>query len=155
MVASFYWRLFIPGAFDRWELIQAQELHKKLRIKQNLQQLNSDISDITTWLKKTEAELETFKMAEPPSDMREMELRVKRLKVNGGGARGAECGADARSAHRICRGVGGSLHVVRGGHLSLRFTSVTGKDTDASFSFRRASTNGPKAQYRARSGAQC
>lgn len=80
MVASFYWRLFIPGAFDRWELIQAQELHKKLRIKQNLQQLNSDISDITTWLKKTDAELETFKMAEPPSDMREMELRVKRLK---------------------------------------------------------------------------
>ncbi|XP_019588969.2 nesprin-2 isoform X7 [Rhinolophus sinicus] len=68
------------GAFDRWELIQAQELHKKLRIKQNLQQLNSDISDITTWLKKTEAELETFKMAEPPSDMQEMELRVKRLK---------------------------------------------------------------------------
>lgn len=68
------------GAFDRWELIQAQELHKKLRIKQNLQQLNSDISDITTWLKKTEAELETFKMAEPPSDVQEMELRVKRLK---------------------------------------------------------------------------
>ncbi|KAM5245078.1 nesprin-2 isoform 4-T7 [Hipposideros larvatus] len=68
------------GAFDRWELIQAQELHKKLRLKQNLQQLNSDISDITTWLKKTEAELETFKMAEPPSDIQEMELRVKRLK---------------------------------------------------------------------------
>ncbi|XP_032962847.1 nesprin-2 isoform X4 [Rhinolophus ferrumequinum] len=68
------------GAFDRWELIQAQQLHQKLRIKQNLQQLNSDISDITTWLKKTEAELETFKMAEPPSDIQEMELRVKRLK---------------------------------------------------------------------------
>lgn len=84
MIASLYWRLFIPGAFDRWELIQAQELHKKLRIKQNLQQLNSDISDITTWLKKTEAELETLKMAKPPSNIQEMELRVKRLKVSQG-----------------------------------------------------------------------
>lgn len=68
------------GAFDGWELIQAQELRKKLRIKKDLQQLNSDISDITTWLKKTEAELETLKMATPPSDIQEMELRVKSLK---------------------------------------------------------------------------
>uniref|UniRef100_M3Z9E4 Spectrin repeat containing nuclear envelope protein 2 n=1 Tax=Nomascus leucogenys TaxID=61853 RepID=M3Z9E4_NOMLE len=67
------------GAFDRWELIQAQELHNKLKIKQNLQQLNSDISAITTWLKKTEAELEMLKMAKPPSDIQEIELRVKRL----------------------------------------------------------------------------
>lgn len=84
MIASFYWWFFIPGAFDRWELVQAQELHKKLRIKQSLQQLNSDISDITTWLKKTEAELETLKMAKPPSNIKEMELRVKRLKVSQG-----------------------------------------------------------------------
>lgn len=84
MIASFYWWFFIPGAFDRWELVQAQELHKKLRIKQSLQQLNSDISDITTWLKKTEAELETLKMAKPPSNIQEMELRVKRLKVSQG-----------------------------------------------------------------------
>uniref|UniRef100_A0A673TZC2 Spectrin repeat containing nuclear envelope protein 2 n=1 Tax=Suricata suricatta TaxID=37032 RepID=A0A673TZC2_SURSU len=68
------------GVFDRWELIQAQELHNQLRIKQNLQQLNSKISDITTWLKKTEAELETLKTAEPPSGLHEMELRVKQLK---------------------------------------------------------------------------
>ncbi|PNI83765.1 SYNE2 isoform 26 [Pan troglodytes] len=67
------------GAFDRWEMIQAQELHNKLKIKQNLQQLNSDISAITTWLKKTEAELEMLKMAKPPSDIQEIELRVKRL----------------------------------------------------------------------------
>ncbi|XP_049755484.1 nesprin-2 isoform X1 [Elephas maximus indicus] len=68
------------GAFDRWELIQAQELHNKLRIKQNLQQLNSDISDISAWLRNTEAELETLKTAAAPSDIQEMELRVKRLK---------------------------------------------------------------------------
>uniref|UniRef100_A0A2K6CMW2 KASH domain-containing protein n=1 Tax=Macaca nemestrina TaxID=9545 RepID=A0A2K6CMW2_MACNE len=67
------------GAFDRWALIQAQELHNKLKIKQNLQQLNSDISTITTWLKKTEAELEMLKMAKPPSDIQEIELSVKRL----------------------------------------------------------------------------
>uniref|UniRef100_A0A2K6JTW1 Spectrin repeat containing nuclear envelope protein 2 n=1 Tax=Rhinopithecus bieti TaxID=61621 RepID=A0A2K6JTW1_RHIBE len=67
------------GAFDRWALIQAQELHNKLKIKQNLQQLNSDISAITTWLKKTEAELEMLKMAKPPSDIQEIELSVKRL----------------------------------------------------------------------------
>uniref|UniRef100_A0A8C9AHQ9 Spectrin repeat containing nuclear envelope protein 2 n=1 Tax=Prolemur simus TaxID=1328070 RepID=A0A8C9AHQ9_PROSS len=66
-------------AFDRWELIQAQELHSKFRTKPNLQQLNSDISDITTWLKNTEAELEMLKMAKPPSDIQEMGLRVKKL----------------------------------------------------------------------------
>ncbi|XP_032200348.1 nesprin-2 isoform X13 [Mustela erminea] len=68
------------GAFDRWELIQAQELRNQLRIKQNLQQVNSEIRDVTTWLKETEAELEMLKRAQPPSDIREMELRVKRLK---------------------------------------------------------------------------
>ncbi|KAM7157907.1 nesprin-2 [Molossus nigricans] len=68
------------GAFDRWELLQAQELRKKLRVKQDLQQLNSDIGHITTWLRKTEAELETLKMAEPPSDVQELELRARRLK---------------------------------------------------------------------------
>ncbi|XP_044087705.1 nesprin-2 isoform X6 [Neovison vison] len=68
------------GAFDRWELIQAQELHNQLRIKQSLQQVNSEIRDVTTWLKEREAELEMLKRAEPPSDIREMELRVKRLK---------------------------------------------------------------------------
>ncbi|XP_036102210.1 nesprin-2 isoform X2 [Molossus molossus] len=68
------------GAFDRWELLQAQELRKKLRVKQDLQQLNSDIGHITTWLRKTEAELETLKMAKPPSDVQELELQARRLK---------------------------------------------------------------------------
>ncbi|XP_051003413.1 nesprin-2 [Acomys russatus] len=67
------------GAFDRWELIQAQELHGKLRLKQHAQQLSSDISNITAWLEKTQAELEALKLAEPPSDIQEMALRVKRL----------------------------------------------------------------------------
>ncbi|XP_029340786.1 nesprin-2 isoform X2 [Mus caroli] len=68
-----------PGAFDRWELIQAQELHSKLRLKQTVQQLKSDIGSITAWLGKTEVELEALKLAEPPSDIQEIALRVKRL----------------------------------------------------------------------------
>lgn len=95
-------------------MIQAQELHSKLRIKQNLQQLNSDISDITTWLEKTEAELETLKLAKPPSGMQEMELRVKRLKVS----EGVE---GKRTSERIC-----TCCVVSS--LS-RFLSATSKDT--------------------------
>nr|KAF6392464.1 hypothetical protein mPipKuh1_007678 [Pipistrellus kuhlii] len=70
-----------PGAFDRWEPIQAQELQKKLLMKQDLQQLNADVNDTITRLKNTEAELETLKMAKPPSDVQELGLRVKRLKV--------------------------------------------------------------------------
>lgn len=50
-----------------------------------MQQLNSVISDITAWLEKTEAELEALKMAKPPSDIQELELRVKRLQVVGRG----------------------------------------------------------------------
>ncbi|KAM6202620.1 nesprin-2 [Rhynchocyon petersi] len=68
------------GAFDRWELIQSQELHSKRRLKQNLQQLNSDITEVTTWLTDTEAELETLTRAQPPSRIQDLELRVKRLK---------------------------------------------------------------------------
>ncbi|XP_055989127.1 nesprin-2 isoform X2 [Sorex fumeus] len=68
------------GVFERWEPLPTQELHNKLRMKQNLEQLNSDLSDIATWLEKTEAELEALKTAEPPSDIQEMGLRVKRLK---------------------------------------------------------------------------
>lgn len=82
-LACFNWQLWIPGAFNRWELIQAQELHSQLRLKQNVQQLNSDIGSIMAWLEKTQAELEALKLAEPPSNIQEMALRVKRLQVSG------------------------------------------------------------------------
>ncbi|XP_072485533.1 nesprin-2 isoform X2 [Notamacropus eugenii] len=71
------------GVFDSWELIQAQDLRNKLRTKQNLkqwQQLDSDINDVTLWLKGTEAELEELEMAKPAADIQETELRVKKLK---------------------------------------------------------------------------
>uniref|UniRef100_A0A8C3BV29 Spectrin repeat containing nuclear envelope protein 2 n=1 Tax=Cairina moschata TaxID=8855 RepID=A0A8C3BV29_CAIMO len=69
--------------FSMWELIQAQDLRNKLRMKQNLQQwqqLNSDLSDVSTWLDKTEEELEELQKAKPPTSMHEMEQRVKKLK---------------------------------------------------------------------------
>uniref|UniRef100_F7ACW8 Nesprin-2 n=1 Tax=Monodelphis domestica TaxID=13616 RepID=F7ACW8_MONDO len=64
-------------------LIQAQDLRNKLRTKHNLQQwqqLDSDINDVTLWLKGTEAELEDLEMAKPAADIQETELRVKKLK---------------------------------------------------------------------------
>lgn len=71
------------GIIDRWELIQAQDLRNKLRMKQNLQQwqqLNSDLSDVSAWLDKTEEELEELQKAKPPTSMHAMEQRVKKLK---------------------------------------------------------------------------
>ncbi|NXI70462.1 SYNE2 protein, partial [Anseranas semipalmata] len=71
------------GIIDRWELIQAQDLRNKLRMKQNLQQwqqLNSDLSDVSAWLDKTEEELEELQKAKPPTSMQAMEQKVKKLK---------------------------------------------------------------------------
>uniref|UniRef100_A0A8C2T0X3 Spectrin repeat containing nuclear envelope protein 2 n=1 Tax=Coturnix japonica TaxID=93934 RepID=A0A8C2T0X3_COTJA len=75
--------LSLAGIIDRWELIQAQDLRNKLRIKQHLQQwqqVNSDLSDVSAWLDKTEEELEELRKAKPPTSMQAMEQRVKKLK---------------------------------------------------------------------------
>uniref|UniRef100_A0A8C0F857 Spectrin repeat containing nuclear envelope protein 2 n=1 Tax=Bubo bubo TaxID=30461 RepID=A0A8C0F857_BUBBB len=66
-----------------WELIQAQDLRNKLRMKQKLQQwqqLNSDLSDVSAWLDKTEKELEELQKVKPPASMQALEQRVKKLK---------------------------------------------------------------------------
>uniref|UniRef100_A0A8D0G010 KASH domain-containing protein n=1 Tax=Strix occidentalis caurina TaxID=311401 RepID=A0A8D0G010_STROC len=71
------------GIIDRWELIQAQDLRNKLRMKQKLQQwqqLNSDLSDVSAWLDKTEKELEELQKVKPPASMQALEQRVKKLK---------------------------------------------------------------------------
>ncbi|KAM6069250.1 nesprin-2 [Theristicus caerulescens] len=71
------------GIIDRWELIQAQDLRNKLRMKQKLQQwkqLNSDLSDVSAWLDKTEEELEELQKVKPPTSMQVLEQRVKKLK---------------------------------------------------------------------------
>ncbi|XP_053922750.1 nesprin-2 [Cuculus canorus] len=71
------------GIMERWELIQAQDLRNKLRMKQKLQQwqqLNSDLSDISAWLDKTEKELEELQKVKPPPSMEALEQSVKKLK---------------------------------------------------------------------------
>ncbi|XP_054017708.1 nesprin-2 [Dryobates pubescens] len=72
-----------PGIIDKWELIQAQDLRNKLRMKQKLQQwqqLSSDLSEVSAWLDKTEEELEELQKMKPPTSMQELEERVKKLK---------------------------------------------------------------------------
>lgn len=75
----------IPGVIERWELIQAQALSKELRMKQNLQQwqqFNSDLNSIWAWLGETEEELEKLRHLDLSTDIRTIELRIKKLKVS-------------------------------------------------------------------------
>uniref|UniRef100_A0A8C5NQZ7 Spectrin repeat containing nuclear envelope protein 2 n=1 Tax=Junco hyemalis TaxID=40217 RepID=A0A8C5NQZ7_JUNHY len=78
------WRLSAQLCIiDRWELIQAQDLRNKLRMKQKLQQwqqLDSDLSDISAWLDKTEQELEELQKVKLPTSMQALEQKVKKLK---------------------------------------------------------------------------
>lgn len=69
---------------ERWELLQAQDLSKEMRTKQNeqqWQQLNSDLNKILTWLGETEEELEQQRRLELGTDIQTIELRIKKLKV--------------------------------------------------------------------------
>ncbi|XP_055981911.1 nesprin-1 isoform X7 [Sorex fumeus] len=71
------------GVIDRWELIQAQALSKELRMKQNLQkwqQFNSDMNSIWAWLGQTEEELEQLQRLGLSTDIRSIELQIKKLK---------------------------------------------------------------------------
>uniref|UniRef100_A0A8C6IUA3 Uncharacterized protein n=1 Tax=Melopsittacus undulatus TaxID=13146 RepID=A0A8C6IUA3_MELUD len=72
---------------DRQELIQAQDFRSDLEIKQKLQQwqqLNSDLSNISAWLDKTEEELKKLQRATAQVSMQVLEQRVKKLKVSYG-----------------------------------------------------------------------
>ncbi|KAL7992726.1 hypothetical protein Chor_016982 [Crotalus horridus] len=74
-----------PGAIERWELIQVQDLSNKLRMKQTWQQwqqLNTDLTNIDIWLDKMEEEMERLQEAEPQpvNSMQAIEQRVKKLK---------------------------------------------------------------------------
>ncbi|KAM3852614.1 nesprin-2 isoform 7-T7 [Vipera latastei] len=74
-----------PGAIERWELIQVQDLSNKLRMKQTWQQwqqLNADLTNIDIWLDKMEEEMERLQEAEPQAvnSMQAIEQRVKKLK---------------------------------------------------------------------------
>uniref|UniRef100_A0A3Q2Q4V8 KASH domain-containing protein n=1 Tax=Fundulus heteroclitus TaxID=8078 RepID=A0A3Q2Q4V8_FUNHE len=71
------------GVIERWELLQAQDLSKEMRSKQNQQQwqqLNSDLDKIWTWLGETEEELEQQRKLDVSTDIQIIELRIKKLK---------------------------------------------------------------------------
>ncbi|XP_077180010.1 nesprin-2 isoform X2 [Paroedura picta] len=71
------------GVIERWDLLQAQDLSNKLRMKQNLQQwqqLNSDLANINAWLDPMEEELEELQKADPVGSMQTIEQKVKKLK---------------------------------------------------------------------------
>lgn len=69
---------------ERWELLQAQDLSKEIRTKQNQQQwqqLNSDLNNIWVWLGQTEEELDQQQRLELCTDIQTIEQRIKKLKV--------------------------------------------------------------------------
>lgn len=69
---------------ERWELLQAQDLSKEIRTKQNQQQwqqLNSDLNNVWTWLGETEEELEQQRRLDLCTDIQTIEQRIKKLKV--------------------------------------------------------------------------
>uniref|UniRef100_UPI003AAF302D nesprin-1-like n=1 Tax=Centroberyx gerrardi TaxID=166262 RepID=UPI003AAF302D len=71
------------GVIERWELLQAQDLSKEMRTKQNQQQwqqLNSDLNSVWIWLGQTEEELEQQRRLDLSTDIQTIELRIKKLK---------------------------------------------------------------------------
>lgn len=72
------------GVIERWELLQAQDLSKEMRTKQNQQQwqqLNSDLNKVWTWLGETEEELEQQRRLDLCTDIQTIEQCIKKLKV--------------------------------------------------------------------------
>ncbi|XP_005948911.2 nesprin-2 isoform X4 [Haplochromis burtoni] len=69
------------GVIERWELLQA---HKNAAdIKQNLEQwqkLNSDLSDVTSWLGRVLPELERLKRIAPSTSIRDIEVNIRKFK---------------------------------------------------------------------------
>ncbi|XP_053290731.1 nesprin-2 [Pleuronectes platessa] len=71
------------GVIERWELLQAQELSRETDIKQDLEQwqkLNSDLSDVTSWLGRVLPELERLQRIAPSTSVRDIEVNIRKLK---------------------------------------------------------------------------
>uniref|UniRef100_A0A3P8WQJ0 KASH domain-containing protein n=1 Tax=Cynoglossus semilaevis TaxID=244447 RepID=A0A3P8WQJ0_CYNSE len=71
------------GVIERWELIQAQTLSEKHRLKQNLQQwqqLISDLQNMSTWLIQSEVELGQLRKLARSTDIHCIHQRIKKLK---------------------------------------------------------------------------
>ncbi|XP_034530155.1 nesprin-2-like [Notolabrus celidotus] len=71
------------GVIERWELLQVQKFNKETDIKQDLEQwqkLNSDLSDVTSWLGRVLPELERLQRIAPSTSIRDIEVNIRKLK---------------------------------------------------------------------------
>lgn len=76
--------LYYLGVIERWELLQAQDLSKEMRTKQNQQQwqqLISDLNNVWAWLGETGEELEQQQRLDFCTNIQTIEQRIKKLKV--------------------------------------------------------------------------
>lgn len=65
---------------DRWELLQAQKFERETDVQQ-LQKLNSDLCDVTSWLGRVLPELERLQSFTPATSIRDFKVNVEKLKV--------------------------------------------------------------------------
>ncbi|KAM9294370.1 nesprin-2 [Gastrophryne carolinensis] len=71
------------GVIERWEILHAQNLSNKRCAKQSAQQWQqfySELNNLTHWLEKTEAELNSTEKLKPSRSIQELEQKVKNLK---------------------------------------------------------------------------
>ncbi|KAK0147992.1 Nesprin-2 [Merluccius polli] len=71
------------GVIERWELFQAQTISDKQDIQHDLEQwkkLNSDLSDVTSWLGLILPELERLQRLAPATSLQDIERNIWKLK---------------------------------------------------------------------------
>ncbi|CAL8283450.1 unnamed protein product [Lota lota] len=71
------------GVIERWELFQAQTIRNELDIHHDLEQwkkLNSDLSDVTSWLGSVVPELEGLQRLAPATSLQDIERNIWKLK---------------------------------------------------------------------------
>lgn len=73
------------GVIQRWELLGAPKFTRdEADVKQGLEhwhKLNSDLSDVTSWLGRVLPELENLQRIEPSTRIGDFEVNIQRLKV--------------------------------------------------------------------------
>lgn len=74
-----------PGVIERWELLQAPKFSGETGNKQDLKRwrkLNSKLNDVTSCLSGMLAELNRLQKMAPSTSIQDIEVNVKKLKVN-------------------------------------------------------------------------
>lgn len=69
---------------QRWELLGAPKFNKEADVQQDLEhwhKLNSDLSDVTSWLGRVLPELESLQRISPSTRIGDFEVNIQRLKV--------------------------------------------------------------------------